>query len=61
MTRFSKFCKNSNYFCKCAKCKLAIEEAKKLEFSALEHDIRVENDCKSSKGRLNDDLMREIL
>lgn len=59
--RISPFCKNSNYFCKCYKCKQALEYMKKVELSEIEREIKIQRDCSSSRGKLSDELMREVL
>lgn len=61
MRRASKFCKSSNFFCKCEKCKFAIEKAKEIEFTEVSRQIKIEQDCRSSRGRLSDELMREVV
>ena len=61
MRKKLQFCTNDNYFCRCIKCRLAIEKAIQMEFTAMERDIKIERDCRSSRGKLSDELMREVL
>lgn len=56
MRRASKYCKNSNYFCKCAKCHMALEKAHELEMFKIEQDLRFQN-----RGKLTSQLMKELL
>jgi hypothetical protein len=34
---------------------------KKVELSEIERELKIQRDCNSSRGKLSDELMREVL
>lgn len=63
MKRVSLFCTNENYHCKCVKCMLAIETARKIDLRQAEKELenKRKNEIAHNGGKLSEQLLKEII
>ena len=63
MKRVSLFCTNENYHCKCVKCMLALETARKIELRQAEKELenQTKNGLRHNGGKLPIELLKEVL